>query len=263
MSFANVMAFTALMISLGGTTYAAATINGKALKNRSVVGKKIKANSLRGTEILEASLGIVPNASKLARVPASSYLTTSSTVSQATNATNATNASQLGGTPAAGFVKSGQAGSVTTGMLTAPPMVSLTHSAALDFPNSTFHPLPFDTELFDNANMHDPLVNPSRITAPIDGVYRVDAGVGFVAAAGGPRELVIRRIGIERLASQTGNATSAGTFDFHLSASVVVQLDAGEYVEVEGRQTTGAPLAATIGTQGTNRASVTWISPLP
>jgi hypothetical protein len=50
----------ALVLALGGVSYAAVTISGKNIKNRTVGAAKIKKNSLTGTEINEAKLGKVP-----------------------------------------------------------------------------------------------------------------------------------------------------------------------------------------------------------
>jgi hypothetical protein len=62
----------ALFVALGGTGYAAITINGKniknnsipgkKLKNKAVTGKKVKSNTLTGTQINESTLGKVPSA---------------------------------------------------------------------------------------------------------------------------------------------------------------------------------------------------------
>ena len=40
LTYANVVATLALLLAIGGTSYAAITINGKSLKNRTVAGKK-------------------------------------------------------------------------------------------------------------------------------------------------------------------------------------------------------------------------------
>jgi hypothetical protein len=78
-SYANVVSTLALVLALGGVSYAAVKINGKNIKDRTVTAKKIKKNSLTGTEINEAKLGKVPAAAL------------------ADNATNAGNANTVGG----------------------------------------------------------------------------------------------------------------------------------------------------------------------
>lgn len=77
LSYANVMSTIAVFVALGGTTYAAATITGSDVKNRSLTGKDIKRNSLTGKEIAERRLGTVRRARNAARLggrPPSRYL---------------------------------------------------------------------------------------------------------------------------------------------------------------------------------------------
>src|SRR3954471_22176768 len=62
LSYANVASTLALILALGGVSYAAVKINGNSLKNRSVGAVKIKKNVLGGTEINEAKVGKVPKA---------------------------------------------------------------------------------------------------------------------------------------------------------------------------------------------------------
>jgi hypothetical protein len=84
-SYANVVSTLALILALGGVSYAAVKINGKSIKNRTVGAAKIKKNSLTGTEINESKLGTVPLAAF------------------ATNATNAANAATVGGQAPSAF----------------------------------------------------------------------------------------------------------------------------------------------------------------
>jgi hypothetical protein len=87
-SYANVVSTLALILALGGVSYAAVRINGKTLKDRTVAAKKIKKNSLTGTEIKEAKLGKVPLAAL---------------ADNATNATHATDANTVGGQAPSAF----------------------------------------------------------------------------------------------------------------------------------------------------------------
>jgi len=103
----------ALFVALGGTGYAAVTINGKDLKNKSVAGKKLKSKTITaskikdktitgaklkddtvtGTQVAESTLGKVPSA------------TSADTATTATTATTASNASALGGDSANAFAR--------------------------------------------------------------------------------------------------------------------------------------------------------------
>lgn len=85
---AMVVAMIALLVALSGSAYAAAKINGKNIKNRSVAASKIKKNTLGSNEINEAKL-----AAKMPKVP------------QAATADNAAHANAAGSLD--GFVKFG------------------------------------------------------------------------------------------------------------------------------------------------------------
>jgi hypothetical protein len=82
LSYANVVATLALVVGLGGTSYAAlhigsrqivnnsvrgkdvrnGTLGGKDVKNRSLNGRDIEPGSIAGLQVDEARLGPVPNA---------------------------------------------------------------------------------------------------------------------------------------------------------------------------------------------------------
>jgi hypothetical protein len=99
LTYANVVATLALVLAIGGTSYAAVTINGKNLKNRSVAGKKLKKNTVTGTEVREAKLGKVPlaNLSDLAtKATSATDADHAATADTAAGATQAANASKLG-----------------------------------------------------------------------------------------------------------------------------------------------------------------------
>lgn len=62
LTYANVMSTLAVFIALGGSSYAAITINGRDIKNRSIPGTKLRTNTLTGTQIKESTLGRVTRA---------------------------------------------------------------------------------------------------------------------------------------------------------------------------------------------------------
>jgi hypothetical protein len=62
LTYANVMSTLAVFIALGGSSYAAYTINGATIKNRSIAGKKVRHNTLTGVQIKESRLRRVPHA---------------------------------------------------------------------------------------------------------------------------------------------------------------------------------------------------------
>lgn len=63
---AMVVAVIALVVALGGTAYAAQTINGGAIKKQTIGGGKLKHKTLTGYQINTSKLGIVPAARRAA-----------------------------------------------------------------------------------------------------------------------------------------------------------------------------------------------------
>lgn len=64
LTYANVMSTLAVFIALGGSSYAAFTVNGDSIRDRSIRAKKIRHNTITGWEIKESSLGRVNRAKR-------------------------------------------------------------------------------------------------------------------------------------------------------------------------------------------------------
>jgi hypothetical protein len=58
LTYANVMSTLAVFVALGGSSYAALTIDGSSIKNRSIPAKKLKRNSITGREVRESKLNV-------------------------------------------------------------------------------------------------------------------------------------------------------------------------------------------------------------
>jgi len=65
LTYANVMATVAMFIALGGSSYAAITITGRDVKNRSLTYRDLKPNTLGGSRIKESRLKTVPRANRV------------------------------------------------------------------------------------------------------------------------------------------------------------------------------------------------------
>jgi hypothetical protein len=63
---ATVISIVALIVALGGSAYAAQTINGGAIKKQTIGGGKLKKNTLTGFQIKNSKLGTVPAARRAA-----------------------------------------------------------------------------------------------------------------------------------------------------------------------------------------------------
>jgi hypothetical protein len=118
-------------------------------------------------------------------------------------------------------------------------------------------------EAFDTANLHaDPPAGCSagtqtRLTAPIDGLYVVAAGIVWASDSDGRRqaEMILN-----------GSGAVAGDYRVAVSGAATVQdvstlldLDAGDYVEVQAFQDGGEPLALTNSTS--TFLAATWVGP--
>lgn len=114
-SAATVIASTALFVALGGTSYAAVTIDGSSIKSKSITSKQVRGNTLTGKQIKESTLALVPRSTVAKRADAATTAqraltadkagtadkaTTAEkavTADKATTAATATNAQQLNG----------------------------------------------------------------------------------------------------------------------------------------------------------------------
>ncbi len=97
-SASMVVAITALVMAMGGTSYAALTlpknsVGTKQLKNRAVTNSKIANGSVNAAKINTTGL----------TVPSAVSATSATQASNASNATNASNSSELGGIAASGY----------------------------------------------------------------------------------------------------------------------------------------------------------------
>jgi hypothetical protein len=68
LTYANVMSTLGVFIALGGSSYAALTISGSDIRNRSIPAKKLKRNSLTTREVRESRLSRVPRAKRADRL---------------------------------------------------------------------------------------------------------------------------------------------------------------------------------------------------
>jgi len=149
-----------------------------------------------------------------------------------------------------------QDGAVTPLKLAQTAAAGVFNSANLTIPTSSSQVLTFNNERFDVGEMHDPAG--SRLRAPIAGVYVVAGNVNFSGATGvGQRRIEIRRNGEVIVASVQVEATSVN--QTHLAISKVIQLAAGDYLELLAFQNSGADLAVLQEGQFSPDFNIVWV----
>lgn len=121
--------------------------------------------------------------------------------------------------------------------------------------NATNTMLSFDSEIFDVGGYHDNAVNPTRLTAPVTGYYLVGGHCEWDNGGTGNREVNIFQSGTTRVAKNRVALNGVTTYD--LVEATLIFMTAGDYVEMEVRQTnTGALNVLTVG----NYSPIFWIS---
>jgi hypothetical protein len=95
LSYGNVVATLALFAALGGSAYAATTINGNKIVKHSIGGGKLKNGTLTSAQIKQSSLNSsVINVSSLATVPSAQTAVTATSAGTANTANSATTATK-------------------------------------------------------------------------------------------------------------------------------------------------------------------------
>jgi hypothetical protein len=89
---AHAIALIALFVALGGTVYAASSINGKSIKKGSIPGNRLKTEGVTGTQIVESTLGTVPSAAQATKANEATKAAEAAKAVQATKAVEATKA---------------------------------------------------------------------------------------------------------------------------------------------------------------------------
>ena len=107
--------------------------------------------------------------------------------------------------------------------------------------NDTQVAITFDSEVSDSDGYHDNTTNNTRLTVPagLGGNYAVTGTINFIGNATGVRYVVVKKNGNIFYYTVINNA---GTVECMFQATQVIPLDAGDYVELFGIQTSGGSL---------------------
>jgi hypothetical protein len=149
------------------------------------------------------------------------------------------------------------AGAVTPTKLGSIPSVRVANTTSISVPNAGPQTtVSWNTEAFDTAGMHND-TNPTRLTAPISGVYDISGSTEFGSAATGYRQIGIYPNGTNsRFVSVLVPVDATPQFTYPM-ASTLAFLNAGDYVELKLAQTSGAALSAGGGMDASFQ--MTWV----
>lgn len=134
-------------------------------------------------------------------------------------------------------------------------------STAQAVASSASSAITFDSESFDTDGFHSTVSNTSRITIPtgLAGKYRITALVDYPANSTGIRYCFIRKNGTAG-ADPTGMIVPAGATEIAADLATVMDLVAGDFIELFGWQTSGGSLSVFSGA-GSTRFEAEYLGP--
>jgi hypothetical protein len=222
---ATLIAFIALFVSLSGVSYALATgsISSRELKDDDVRSRDIRQGTVRSGDVRDGSLlsiDFAPGA--LPAGPQGPPGPPGPVGPPGPQGPGGSDGAPAGPPPA-----------VAVGTDGLPPAQSIPSGESAT-------PLVFDREQFDRDGLHDP-ADPTRLIAPVNGMYVLTASVEWESSTVGRRELQIDVTGA-RAAATSVTPTAADDSPFQ-SVTVVAFMGAGSSATARVRQTSGAALA--------------------
>lgn len=127
--------------------------------------------------------------------------------------------------------------------------------------NNSAVALGLGTGVFDIGNLHDPVTNNTRLTAPIDGIYTISGQAAFGANATGIRAAQITRNGTnDILVDAQVSAANSASLATDLPLTTIVELNAGDFVELRAFQNSGGDLGLFASR---THLAMAWIAPGP
>ena len=96
----------------------------------------------------------------------------------------------------------------------------------------------FDSERYDTNGIHDPGVNPSRLTCQTAGTYNITAHIAWPHSLTNNRGVRIRLNGTTIIAGQCINSSG----NAEISNDTIYKLAVSNYVEMLVYQSTGVPM---------------------
>ena len=133
-------------------------------------------------------------------------------------------------------------GILASGYAVAQKSSSLALSTNVSISNAAWTVLDWDTERWDDDNMHDNATNPSRITIKSEGRYQLEVVVHFDANSDGTRCVRISKNGTTADVGRTNLAPIASPFKSMILTTAFEACSVGDYFIVQVYQNSGVSL---------------------
>jgi hypothetical protein len=108
--------------------------------------------------------------------------------------------------------------------------------------NGTFTTIQFNAEEYDTDTFHDNATNNTRLTVPSTGYYLLSGKLSYDANATGQRRLAFIVNGGTDYYGQAVSENTGGSIPADVTTTHVINLTAGDYVEMVGHQNSGGNL---------------------
>lgn len=126
--------------------------------------------------------------------------------------------------------------------------------------DNTWTSLNIDTEEFDTEGGHSNVTNTTRYTCQVAGTYLIVGASAFAGNATGNRAVRLTVNGNAIHGSFVKNAAPTATHSAGCVTTAYAALAVGDYVEVQGLQSSGAALSTSSATDVGSALSVQWIA---
>lgn len=140
------------------------------------------------------------------------------------------------------------------------PGAFLTQNATQSIANSTWTAISFDQSVFDSYGGHSNVTNNTRYTAVVSGWYIVFGCVSYAGNATGNRGTAVAKNGT-RVQGACGfvPTITVGNSPTTPSPPCIVFLNVGDYVEIDGYQTSGGALATNSNSDLDSSMTIVWV----
>jgi hypothetical protein len=224
-----IVAMIALFVALGGAAYAGVTLSKNSVRSNTIVNGQVK-----NVDLATNSVGAL----KIKTGAVTSVKVRDGALTGADLAPGAVTPSRISGVPS----------------------VRAFNSADEAIPSGAFTSVTLNSERFDATAMHRTDIDTSRITIATAGIYLVTGDVTWLTNATGARELNVRKNGTAIVARAVQPADVGGNTSDQ-SLTTLVQLAAGDYVELVVRQNAGAPVSIATASEFSPEFSAVWVAP--